>query len=249
MTNRYSDYDDFAWFYNQEFTAYSENIFPILKDIVRDKLPDGAVILDLCCGTGQLVKTLLEKGYNVTGIDGSAEMLRYAKINAPGAEFINEDARTFKLPPKYDAVFSTFDSLNHIMKATELLRTFKNVYRCLVNGGFFVFDMNTEKTFEKGWIASKQIIEIPGYFYASSGDYDKKKRIAQFHITIFSQKAEVWQRSDVLLQETFYPGAVIKSLLKRAGFTTIKMYSFSRERGLCKPDRGSYRIFYYALKP
>ena len=82
---RYTDYDNFAWLYNQEWGAFGENIFPALKIIAGDKLPDGAKILDLCCGTGQLAKVLTEKGYQVTGIDGSAEMLRYAKENAPDA--------------------------------------------------------------------------------------------------------------------------------------------------------------------
>ncbi len=127
--NRYSVYDNFAWLYDREWSEFARVIFPLLKDIAGETLPDGAKVLDLCCGTGQLAKVLTEKGYKVTGIDGSAEMLRYAKINAPDAEFINEDARTFKLPSIYDAVFSTFDSLNHILKAAELLRTFKNTYK------------------------------------------------------------------------------------------------------------------------
>ena len=80
---RYSDYDVFAWLYNRELGFYGSNIFPFLKIIVGDNLPDGARILDLCCGTGQLVKVLCEKSYNVTGIDGSAKMLQYARNNAP----------------------------------------------------------------------------------------------------------------------------------------------------------------------
>ena len=247
--NRYTDYDEFAWLYNQDFGAYGERIFPVLKDIAGDKLPKGARVLDLCCGTGQLAKVLVEKGYQVTGIDGSAEMLRYAKRNAPDAELINEDARTFKLPPVYDAVFSTFDSLNHILKAAELLRTFKNAYKCLVNGGIFIFDLNTERNFKTNWKNSKIIKETPDYFYAVHSDYIPEKRRAPWHCTIFRRQGRWWQRSDVLLEETFYPVTKVKSLLKRAGFTDIKTYAASRERGLHKPNRGSIKIFYCASKP
>lgn len=246
---RYSAYDNFAWLYNQEFTEYAKAIFPLLKDIAGDKLPDGAKILDLCCGTGQLAKVLTEKGYKVTGIDGSAEMLRYAKINAPDAEFITEDARTFKLPSEYDAVFSTFDSLNHILKAAELLRAFKNTYRYLVSGEIFIFDLNTERNFETNWKNLKMIRETPDYFYAVHSDYNPEKRRAPWRCTIFQHKGKGWQRSDVFLEETFYPIEQVKSLLKRAGFTNIKTYAASRERGLHKPNRGSIKIFYYAMKP
>lgn len=246
---RYTDYDKFAWIYNRDFGAYGEQIFPVLRDIAGDKLPDGARILDLCCGSGQLAKVLTEKGYQVTGIDGSAEMLRYARKNAPDTEFINEDARSFKLPSIYDAVFSTFDSLNHILKAAELLRTFKNTCKCLVSGGFFIFDLNTEKHFNTFWKNWKHIKETPDHFYVVHSDYDPEKRLAPWHCIVFQRKDSGWQRSDIFLQEAYYPIAEVKSLLKRAGFTGIKTYAASRERGLHKPNKGSPRIYYYALKP
>ena len=134
---RYADYDTFAWLYNREWGAFGSNIFPALKIIAGRSLSKRAKILDLCCGTGQLAKVLTEKGYHVTGIDGSAEMLHYAKENAPSAEFILSDARTFSLPPVYNAVFSTFDALNHVMTLLELEQVFKNVFKCLDNGGIF----------------------------------------------------------------------------------------------------------------
>ena len=246
---RYTDYDNFAWLYDKEFVEYAKAIFPVLKDIAGDKLPDGARVLDLCCGTGQLAKVLTEKDYKITGIDGSAEMLRYARINAPEAEFINEDARTFKLPSVYDAVFSTFDSLNHILKVSELLRTFKNTYKCLVSGGIFIFDLNTERLFMTHWKNMNIVRETLDYFYAVHSDYDPVKRRASWQCTAFRRKARGWQRSDVFLEETFYPNKEVKSLLKRAGFTNIKTHAASRERGLHKPNRGSIKVFYYAQKP
>ncbi len=245
---RYNAYDNFAWLYNREWAAYGENIFPVLKDIAGDGLPDGAKVLDLCCGTGQLAKVLIEKGYKVTGIDGSANQIKYASKNAPGARFIIADARTFELPPTFNAVFSTFDSLNHILKATELQRTFKNVNKCLVSGGIFIFDLNTERHFKTYWKNWKIIRDTPDYFYAVHSDYDPEKRLAPWQCTIFQRKAGGWQRSDVFLEETFYPNEEVKSLLKRAGFTDIRTYAASRERGLHQPNRGSSKIFYYARK-
>jgi len=49
---RYSAYDNFAWLYDREWAEYARVIFPLLKDIAGDKLPDGARVLDLSCGTG-----------------------------------------------------------------------------------------------------------------------------------------------------------------------------------------------------
>ena len=41
-------------------------------------LPVGSRILDFGCGSGRDAKYFLEKGYQVTAIDGSAELCRLA---------------------------------------------------------------------------------------------------------------------------------------------------------------------------
>ena len=75
--NSYSDYDRFAWVYNKHWgNEFTPRVFPILENLVLRRTPAGGRILDLCCGTGQMAQTLTALGYRVTGIDGSAEMLR-----------------------------------------------------------------------------------------------------------------------------------------------------------------------------
>jgi SAM-dependent methyltransferase len=246
---RYTDYDDFAWLYNKEWGAFAEHIFPLLKDIAKEILPDGAKVLDLCCGTGQLAKILTEKGYKVTGIDGSQEMLCFAQKNAPGAKFMAADARTFKLPPTFNAVFSTFDALNHIMTLPDLQQVFKNVYNCLASGGIFLFDLTTKKHFETHCRDYKRIVENPDYFYAMQTDYDKESKITQWRCTYFQRKAKGWQRYDVSLQQTHYTDAEITATLKKVGFTDIRVYTATPEHGLQKPTKDSFRLFYYTRKP
>jgi len=247
--NRYTDYDDFAWLYNREWRAFGENIFPGLKAIAGDKLPDGANILDLCCGTGQLAKVLIEKGYRVTGIDGSDEMLRYAKENAPEAKFLLRDARAFQLPPEYHAVFSTFDALNHIMTIEELEKVFTNVFRCLAHSGIFIFDLTMQKHFETYQKGFKEIKETPDYFYTMRINYDPEKRISQWICTIFQPESKLWKRSEIVLYQTWFPLEEIKSSLGKAGFTGARAYSFNPQRELEEATKDSTRVFFLAEKP
>src|SRR5262245_571076 len=92
----FSDYDRFAWFYDRywggEFCRPALAIYNIL---LFPHLTPGSRILDLCCGTGQIAAGLIERGYLVTGLDGSQAMLDFARENAPGAELIRADARSF----------------------------------------------------------------------------------------------------------------------------------------------------------
>ena len=244
---RYSTYDKLAWLYDPEWGFYAKNIFPLLKQIAGKKLPDKGKILDVGCGTGLLAKVLSEKGYSVTGIDSSAEMLRYARENAPTAEFILTDARDFRLPSVYSASFSTFDALNHILSLKELQKVFQNVSECLLPGGIFVFDLNTDKHFEL-LNKQKEIRDKPGYFVSLLTEYFPKKRLIAFKFIIFRKKRKKWERYEITIHETFYPDNDVKSALSQAGFTVLKTYSFSREHGLEKVSPETRRIFYYARK-
>ena len=111
---RYSDYDRFASFYDSHFGQFAPRVAPIVDRLMLQVVPDAVRVLDLCCGTGQLARKLVRRGYDVTGVDGSQEMLRFAERNAPGAAFMLEDARRLDLGSTFCAVVSTFDSINHI---------------------------------------------------------------------------------------------------------------------------------------
>lgn len=65
-------------YYNQNATDFVENTrnvdFHVIQDEFLGKLPEGAVILDLGCGSGRDTKYFLEHGYQTNAIDGSAEL-------------------------------------------------------------------------------------------------------------------------------------------------------------------------------
>lgn len=60
---------------------------------IASRVPTGAEILDICCGTGRHAGPLAEAGYSVTGIDRDARALTAATRAAPGARFVALDMR------------------------------------------------------------------------------------------------------------------------------------------------------------
>lgn len=69
-------------YYDQNATDFVENTrnvdFHVIQDEFLRKLPEGAAILDLGCGSGRDTKYFLEHGYQVNAIDGSAELCALA---------------------------------------------------------------------------------------------------------------------------------------------------------------------------
>ncbi len=168
-----SSYDPLAFIYNTHW-AQPERLMLPLDRFILPELDPGAEILDLCCGTGQTAAMLTEHGYEVTGIDGSESMLVFARENAPDADFITGDVRTFSMPGRFDAVVSQYDSLNHILSVEELLTVFRNVHAALVPGGVFLFDLNTEEGYLQRWRATSIGHVEDDHAYITHPAYDRE---------------------------------------------------------------------------
>lgn len=70
-SKNYTDYDNFAFIYYKHWGDFYQGLLPRIEELALDNASQNAKILDLCCGTGQLTKVLVDKGHNVTGIDSS----------------------------------------------------------------------------------------------------------------------------------------------------------------------------------
>jgi len=236
----FTEFDCLAWLYDKHWGYMGREIFPVIKKMMLDRLPRNARVLDLCCGTGQLCKILYAQGCKVTGLDGSKEMLRYAKELVPEAEFIADDARSFSLPASFDGVVSTFDSLNYILLREELERTFRNVFNALMNGGIFIFDMNLEQRYRLEWNGKDAFVE-KDYVCVIRPEYIPREKIARWNITMFTLKSDGWQRLDRTHMQRCYSEEEIKGALKAGGFIGVEVYDLHQE--LLKMKRPGKALF------
>jgi SAM-dependent methyltransferase len=242
----FSDYDGLAWVYNRHWgPGYAEQVMPALEKVLLDRLPAQSTILDLCCGTGNLARMLTERGFAIIGIDGSRQMIRLARENAPAAKFIVADARRFRLPGACDAIISVFDSLNHMMSAEDLLAVFRCVHRALRPGGEFVFDLNMEQGYRMRWRGSKKIIEDDCVCLVEYG-YREEEKIAASQLIVFRLKKQ-WHRSDLTLRQKCYSEAEVRKQLEEAGFEEILVQEGQRDLGMSA--KGAGRTFFSCRKP
>lgn len=97
-------------------------------------------VLEIGCGTGNLAKRLVEADYDYLGIDLFQEMLDIAILNAPNANFLQGDVRSFSLGKQFDCVLITGRSISYLTTNDDLLQAFKHINEALSNGGLLMFD-------------------------------------------------------------------------------------------------------------
>lgn len=244
---RLSDYDPFAWFYDRYWgsgsMAFALRALPALERLVLQHVPPHSRLLDLCCGSGQLALELSQRGFRVTGIDGSAELLRYAQERAPAVEFIHADARAFALPEAFAAAISLYDSLNHMMRLDDLAQVFRRVRAVLQAGGRFVFDLNMEDGYRARWRGSFAIVR-DDHVLAARASFDSETRIGTTALAMFRLDG-AWRRSDLTLVQRCYEREEVRGALEGAGFEAVATYDAERDLGM-SGETG--RMFFVAEK-
>ena len=83
-------------------------------ELVLESLTPHSNILDLGCGTAEPVaKFFIEKGHNITGIDGAENMIAICRQRFPASHWIQSDMRQCHLKQKFSAIIA-WDSFFHL---------------------------------------------------------------------------------------------------------------------------------------
>ena len=191
-------------------------------------------ILDFGCGTGGHTLVLAERGYKITGVDISEEMLEIAKAKAKNKginiKFIRGDLRDINIGEKFDVVIAMFAVISYQVTNEDLSDTFDNVRKHLKKGGLFIFDF---------WFGPAVLTQRPNErmkIIKQSGE-----RIIRFASPVLDITAQTVQvdykllriKNDQILDEIneshmmrFLFPQEIKLNLTKAGFRLIKLCPF-----------------------
>ena len=131
-----SGYDQIVDIYLRQFghSAVRERKFNELVHGLREH----ARVLDLGCGAGlPVARDLIARGFDVTGVDGSARQIEQAWRNVPEAKFIQADMVTVEFPACAFEAILAFYSITHVPRE-EHAALLKNISRWLTSGGRFI---------------------------------------------------------------------------------------------------------------
>lgn len=244
-------YTDFAQIYDKlqdidyySFVEYYEKLFKHFN--IRPKY-----ILDIGCGSGNITIPLSRRGYAVTGIDISEEMLALAAEKAESESlnilFLNQDMTELELIETVDAAVCALDGVNYLTNDEDLKRLFTGIAKYLNPGGIFIFDLNSEYKMKHVLDENTFVYDEDDAFCVWSSSYDSDDKICSFFLDFFI-KAEngLYKRGEEYQEERAYSSAEIKSAAEEAELELAAVYD---DRSLDNAHLKSERIFYVLRKP
>jgi SAM-dependent methyltransferase len=142
-----------------------------------------------------------------------------AEKNAPGALLVAADVRRVALGRRFDVVSCFYDSLNYLLRKSDLLAAFRSARRHLAPGGVFIFDINTLEGMRQNWNHTV-CVRGEGYTAVWEYSYDEDENLGQGRFEGFIREADttLYRHYDETHYERGYEADEVEALLKKAGF-------------------------------
>ena len=229
-----SSYGVFAQYYD----ALTQNVCYAKRAAQLDRLirkweapgmPDN-ILLDLACGTGSLSEEFAGRGWDVIGIDSSAEMLSEAldKKYDSGLpiQYLRQDMRRLDLFGCISVTVCALDSLNHLPDADDLRSVFTRVNLFSNAGALFLFDVNTEYKHRRLLADECFVYELPdamcvwqNHLEDTAPDYPVTIRLDFFEHT----EGRRYVRSTEEFTEHIWQPEFLRQMLEETGFTLLEL--------------------------
>lgn len=220
----------------------------IQKMFVTKKIP-GKTLLDLACGTGSLTFALADLGYEMIGVDSSADMLSQAskKLDDYADKkplFLNQPMEKLDLYGTIDGCVCCLDSVNYVTKSQSLQQAFRRVHLFLMKGGKFLFDI---KSPESLMVQDDEfsLDETEDVFCVWRSELSERTMLCKHYLTLFQKRGDHWIREDETHTQKVYQPQMIEVMLQNAGFTNIQRFG---NLSFDAPAKNEERIFFLAEK-
>ncbi|HHY83147.1 MAG TPA: class I SAM-dependent methyltransferase [Clostridiales bacterium] len=243
-------YQDFAYFYdtlmkNVDYNKWAGQVENIFK--YYGKSPK--TIVDLACGTGGITNLLAAKGYQMTGIDISEDMLFVAREKARKLglkiAYVCQDMVHLTLHRPVDAILCMCDGFNYILEKEKLKTAMGRIYSYLIPGGILVFDISSYYKLSSILGNNTMAENNEDISLIWLNHFSKDTSILEMNLTFFVKQGRLYKRMDETHLQRAYREEEIKEILEECGFTGISAFS---PNDLSPPGKRSHRIFFAALR-
>lgn len=221
-------YQSFAELYDELFDPA---MYDQWLDFVAERVaPTSGELLDLACGSGRLGVLLAQKGYQVSGLDLSEDMLALAAKHAAEADvalpLMAGNMLDLSEIGEYQTVTCFADSFCYLTDLTAVTQAFTQVHDHLAVGGQFLFDVITPHQTDDVY---------PGYMYNYVDDtrafvwtsygIEDEEHAAEHDLAFFTlnEKTGEYRKVTELHHERTYVLADYRQALQAAGLTVNRV--------------------------
>lgn len=238
-------YETFAGIYDDmmEEIPYEE-WFERTWKFLADKNIVGGTICELGCGTGTMTELFARAGYDMIGVDLSADMLAQAlnKSEEAGLDilYIQQDMAELELGTAVDAVISLCDSMNYLAEEQDMKKTFRHVYEALKPGGYFFFDLKTAYCFRELFGNEVRVEQDENMTCIWENYFYEEEAVNEYSLTIFRRQpgSDLFERTEEVHEQRAYEIEEVKQWLAECGFCNIVCFAEdSRDGDKLRPVR------------
>ena len=195
----------------------------------------GKRLLDLGCGTGCISIPLAQRGYQVTGVDISEEMLAAAREKSRALQldidWRKQDLTSLQLFDEagnemvFDAAIATFDVFNHLTDPEDLQMLFHTLNPLLTDEGVLLFDVQTPYKLREYLGNHIFTLHRDDVEYMWENHFDEETQICTMNITFFLRQANgLYRRETMTQEERVYDLDLLRLWLKYSDFETAGVY-------------------------
>lgn len=187
-----------------------------------------ASILDIACGTGIHLRELARRGYDVTGLDKSKEMVGFV-MRKSGSErlqmkCVRSSMKEFKFGRKFECAICMLDSFRYLLTDEDILSHLKSAAYVLEPGGLYILDLwmpegETITRWEDiSWAQGEKDTLIDARYLQHPGTFDERTKTFEDEL-IFKVKSPGFNsiiRSRVRTRVLYY--GEFQGLIAASGF-------------------------------
>ena len=217
----------------------------LIEGIIRRARSQAATLLEVACGTGQVIASLAA-GYQVSGLDISSAMLAVAGEKVPdGTPLYLADMSSFNLGMTFDVIVCVYHGINHLLDFSDWEGFFDCAYQHLNYGGLLIFDVITIHDLEM-MARSPRTAQQFGDNYVLIMVRDSGQAIFDWDIEVFElQSSGKYILIPEVIRTTSFPHEKIQKALgkKFADVSTI-----ASDGGVVANDDALNRIWFACTK-
>ena len=187
-------------------------------------------VCECACGTGSLTLPLQKRGFQMTGVDLSREMLwqaaQKARKNGIAIQFVQQDMRSLNLHKPVDAVLATCDGVNYLLTEEDLLGFFRAAKRAILPGGALIFDVSTPYKLKNILCSGLMYEDRDDVTYLWQNTWHERSQTVNLDLCFFVRENDGrYRRMEEHQTQRAWNMETLKEVLWKAGFRAVCMYS------------------------